>query len=65
MAWHRECLANHQRSVAEKRERLAFLAAELERSERSLAFHADQIATAEARGLEAFDRDRFLVKRTG
>ena len=63
MEWHHECFENHSRSLRNKREEAARHAAALKRSEDDLAFYQEQIATANARGLHGFDRDRFLVKR--
>lgn len=65
MEWHHECFENFSRAVMNKREEAARRAADLERAERDLAFYQEQIATANARGLKGFDRDRLLVKRTG
>ena len=64
MDWHRECLKNSAENVAGLRGDVARKTAELERRERELAFYEEQIAEADRRGLDAFDRDRLLVKRT-
>ncbi len=63
MEWHHECFENISRNVANRREEAARRAADLERDERDLAFYQVQIATANARGLSGFDRDKLLVKR--
>ena len=63
LEWHRECLANHARHVEGLRRDMARKTAELERSERDLAFHAEQIATAERLGRTEFDRERFLISK--
>ncbi len=63
MDWHQECFANVTAYVEGLRRDVARRAAELELSERELAGYAEQIAEAKRRGLDAFDRDRFLVKR--
>lgn len=61
--WHRQCFANFSASVAQRRREAERRAAELEKSESELSFYSEQIATADARGLGEFDRERFLVKR--
>ncbi len=65
MDWHRECFKNVSAHVEGLRRDVARKTAELERSEIELARYAEQIAEAEKRGVDGFDRDRFLVKRTG
>ena len=63
MEWHHECFENFSASVEAKREEVTRRAADLAAAERELAFYQEQIATANARGLSGFDRDRLLVKR--
>lgn len=65
ISWHNECHRNWAGSVAKRRSEVARAVADLERQERELSFYETQIATATARGMDAFDQDRFLVKRTG
>ena len=62
--WHQDCFRNLCASTQQKRRDAARLTADLELAERELASYAEQIAAAAARGLEGFDRDRFLVKRS-
>ena len=63
MDWHHECFENASRSLRGRRAEVERLAADLKRYEDDLAFYQQQIATANARRLDGFDRDRFLVKR--
>lgn len=65
MEWHMDCHKNHTASLRQRRAELARMTAELQRSERELSQYETQIATATARGMAGFDRDRFLVKRSG
>ena len=65
LSWHNECHRNWANNVAMKRSDVARAVVDLERQERELSFYETQIATATSRGMESFDRDRFLVKRTG
>lgn len=64
IAWHNECHKNAAASLAHRRREVERMTAALEQSERDLSFYETQIATATARKMEAFDRGRFLVKRT-
>lgn len=63
LEWHRECLENWERSLIGQRNDFARAKANLERSEAEFAFYAQQVEEAERRGMDAFDRDRLLVKR--
>jgi hypothetical protein len=63
MEWHHECFENFAQSIKAKREEAVRRASDLERAERDLEFYQVQIATANARGLSGFDRDKLLVKR--
>lgn len=63
LSWHNECHRNWAASVAQRRSEVERAVADIERQERELSFYETQIATATARGMEGFDRDRFLVKR--
>ena len=64
LAWHRECLTNHMRSIREKRAIVTRLIEDVERSEREAVLYQEQITAAEARGLDAFDKER-LLRRAG
>ena len=61
--WHQECFKNASAYVAGLRRDVERRRAELLESERKLERYAEQIAEAISRGLDGFDRDRFLVKR--
>lgn len=63
LEWHRQNCANSIESLAEKRRQIQRMQYDLERHEADVRFHEQQIAEATKRGLEGFDRDRFLVKR--
>ena len=61
--WHRQCRANMDTHVRTKHAEMLRATEAYERAARDLVFYSEQIATAATRGLKAFDRDRFLVKR--
>ena len=67
LAWHKQGLENTVRHVAETRANLAAYVAritdQINRSEEWISLTTAQIAEAEARGLDGFDPERFLVKR--
>jgi hypothetical protein len=64
MDWHRECLRNYKRSAAELERDLERRAADLANRKRNIAFYEEQIAAAEKRGVDGFDRERLLIKRS-
>jgi hypothetical protein len=63
LQWHEECMANHARTmnelcgIADRAQR------EYEASRSRYHFYQQQITEAVRRGMDAFDRDRLLVKR--
>lgn len=61
--WHLECLANFEASITKQRETVNRQKDSLAESERQLEFAKHQIATAQAKGLDAFDPGKFLVKK--
>jgi hypothetical protein len=63
LAWHEECLRNHERWYALKEQELQKVEASLAAALLSLQFIREQVAAAKARGLEAYDPDKFLVRR--
>lgn len=63
LGWHEECLRNYRRSVADKESGVTRAQRELERSRDDLAFYERQMTEAKAAGMDAFDRDRYLVPR--
>lgn len=63
LSWHKDCLANLLRGLKDRHAAAARAAAEAKQLEREVDFYEDQIAEAERRGLEAFDRERLLLKR--
>ena len=63
MDWHRDCFKNVTAHVAGLRRDVERRANELAKSESELARYAEQIAEAEKRGLDGFDRDKFLTRR--
>ena len=67
LAWHKQGLENAVRHLAETQANLTTYVArimdQINRSEQRIALTTAQIAEAEARGLDGFDPDRFLVKR--
>lgn len=65
LSWHRECLSALKTSAARKRAELVRLEAHAADTEALVAELSRQIEVAEERGLDGFDRDRFLVPRRG
>jgi hypothetical protein len=65
IAWHEQCLKNVEHSTAQRRANLERELARLTEDETRVVFYRDQIAEAKKRGMDAFDRDRLLVKRAG
>lgn len=61
--WHREAHKNRTQYLFERHHSLEQQMLDLERSEQQNEFTALQITEAEKRGLDAFDADKFLVKR--
>ena len=64
LAWHEECLSNMQAYLAREQARLARLVASVERLEAEINRRRTQIDEARARGMDAFDSDKFLVKKS-
>lgn len=62
--WHRQCLVNLLAHLLQERDKVERAKASLERSESDFKRASDQLAEAERRGLDGYDADRFLVKRT-
>jgi len=62
--WHRQCYANVQDSVERQRKEVERAIANLTISEQRLSFYGEQIAAAEKRGMDAFDCERLMIKRS-
>lgn len=65
ISWHKECLSNWHRTNSERKEQIARMQAEYDRSQRELIAYDAQIIRAEELGLDGFDRDKFGKKRNG
>jgi hypothetical protein len=63
MAWHEECLRNHELHHLGKEKEFARAKLAFECSYAQLTHHREQVAIAKDRGLEAYDPDKFLVPR--
>jgi len=66
--WHEECLKNrksHIKELFEEIKRAALLADELKQNVEYCNFYQKQIDKAKQMGKDGFDRDKFLLKRTG
>ena len=61
--WHRICLANSRRNLAEKQTQLARMQSEVQQHLARHEFYAAQIAEAERRGMDGFDSSRLLIKK--
>jgi len=59
--WHKKCLYNSEKSLEDKKIRLARMQEVVKKDADSVAFYRHQIACAEASGKEAFDADRYRV----
>jgi hypothetical protein len=64
MDWHRECLKNYRHSTKQLENDVERRVADLANRKRNLAFYEEQFAAAEKRGMEGFDRERLLIKRS-
>lgn len=62
--WHKECLKNQLESLSGKERALAHLQDEVTDLDNNIQFYKEQIAEAEQRGLDDFDRDRFMIPRS-
>ena len=63
LEWHRECLTNSRMSLAQRQRELQRLQVEVQRHADEVGLYEAQIAEAERRGLDAFDRERLLVAK--
>jgi hypothetical protein len=62
--WHEECLVNMKNNLSDEQMRLKLHAQRVKTLADKVMFAERQIVEAKRRGLEGFDPDRFLVKRT-
>lgn len=66
--WHRQCLANMRKNLERSEAELIRLQNDVDRSRKEIEHAAAQIAEAERRGLDEYDREKFLKrdkKRSG
>jgi hypothetical protein len=63
IAWHEECLNNQRHSYERRLVELDRLQGEVERFRIAVTIYEQQIAEAKRRGMEGFDRDRFMKSR--
>lgn len=61
--WHKNCLSNQLASLAEAERTLKRAQDKVTGLDNSTQFYKKQIAEAEQRGLDGFDRDRFMIPR--
>ncbi|HEV7216858.1 MAG TPA: hypothetical protein VGP33_17260, partial [Chloroflexota bacterium] len=64
LAWHRESIINIRYSLDDRERQLARLSADVENMRERLAFYKAQLAEADRRGMDGFDNDKLLVKRS-
>jgi len=64
LGWHKKCWENSERSIRAARDNLARETIRLEAMQRDNDFRSAQITEAERRGLDGFDADKFMKKRT-
>lgn len=62
--WHEQCFTNSDSSLQRKRVDVAGHIIELQRWEERQVFRAKQIAEAKRRGIESYDGERFMIKRS-
>lgn len=63
MEWHKQCLKNRYASVGEKKKKLAWLMAEVDRDEKENTFYHLQIHEADKQGKDGFNADLFMKKQ--
>ena len=61
--WHQQCLGNWRLTIDEKSKQADRLQREVSAAREEIAFYEHQLRDARARGIDAFDRDRFLRVR--
>ena len=60
--WHKQCLANWAKNLERDQAELARKIAAVERNKCEIAFYNKQIITAEAKKMDGFDCERFMLK---
>ena len=63
LEWHRTCLVNMEVNLQAETESLEFRKLRVQMLKDSIELYRKQIALAEARGKDSFDRDRLGIKR--
>lgn len=61
--WHKECLKNQLEYLSEKERALERIRNEVTDLDNDTQFYKEQIAEAKRRGLDGFDRDRFMIPK--
>jgi len=64
ISWHQECLKNSRQHTEKKEAELVRLQVEVVKNKIDDIFHQKQIETAIAKGLDGFDRDKFMHKKS-
>jgi flagellar biosynthesis chaperone FliJ len=62
ISWHRNCLRNRRGWLNERSQALEALKVLVERETKMIAFYESQIDKAEAKGMNGFDEQKFLLK---
>lgn len=63
LSWHKECLKNRIQYTSKLKGQFYKAKDEFENALKIIDFYSNQYREAKARGMDSFDRDRFLVKR--
>lgn len=63
IAWHEDCYRNASENWERDRVRVQQMQDDIERRRRDLMMYRQQIDEAKGRGLDGFDRERFLKRR--
>lgn len=61
--WHRECLSNNLKHLTSEQATLHRVREAVKRDQQDCNFYRDQLIEAERRGLDGFDRERFMKKK--
>lgn len=61
--WHEDCLRNWKHTLDKERERIERMQRNYEQQLTEWYCYEDQITEAKRRGVDGFDRDRFMKER--
>ena len=64
IAWHEDCYKNYAEGFRKEREALERHMEQVDRMRLDVAAYGHQIDEAKRRGMDGFDRERFMKRRT-